>query len=291
MQNNLLTELFLPLALAFIMFGMGMFLVLADFKRIFSYPKAILTGIVLQLIFLPLLAFGLNQFFGLSGALAVGIMILAACPGGPTSNLISYLSKGDTALSISLTAFSSIITIITIPIIVNFALAYYLGMETELSLPITKTILQVFLITLLPVFLGMLVRNKKEALAIKSEGKVKVISAIFLVLIILAALMKEKENMISFFKEAGPVAFSLNVCSLILAYLLSRGINISSKQSLTLAIEAGIQNGTLGIFVAATLLKSPEMTIPPAIYSLIMFVTAFGVIVLGNKLFSKMEQE
>ncbi|MGY6560635.1 MAG: bile acid:sodium symporter family protein [Luteibaculaceae bacterium] len=287
MQTNILTDVFLPLALAFIMLGMGMSLVLADFKRIFVYPKAIVTGLILQILFLPLLALGLNTVFGLTGSLAIGIMILSACPGGATSNLISHLSNGDTALSISLTAFSSVITIITIPLIVNFALQYYGEEGSTLRLPVLKTILQVFVITLIPVFIGMFIRKRNFRLAVKSEKPVKFLSALFLFLIIFAAIVKEKENVIEFFQLAGPVALSLNLLSLVIPFLLARLLLISGRQSVTLAIESGIQNGTLGIFVAATLLKMPEMTIPPAIYSLIMFVTATVIIILGNKFYAK----
>jgi BASS family bile acid:Na+ symporter len=284
MQANILTDIFLPLALAFIMFGMGLSLVFGDFKRIVIYPKAITLGLICQLILLPLVGFGLIKLFGLTGGLAVGIMILTACPGGATSNLISHLSKADTALSISLTAISSLLTIITIPLLVNFSLAYFDEGTTTLKLPVVKTIAQVFVITLIPVFLGMWVRKKNYKFALKSEQFFKIFSAIFLFLIIAAAIVKEKANVIDFFKLAGPVALSLNISTMFLGFFIGKFFLLKAKQSATLAIESGIQNGTLGIFVAATLLKNPEMTIPPAIYSLIMFITAFAIIILGNRL-------
>lgn len=283
MESSFLTDLLLPLALAFIMLGMGMSLQVADFQRILVQPKSIGIGLVNQILLLPLIGFGLCMLFGLSGPLAVGIMILAACPGGATSNLIAHLCKGDSALSISLTAFSSMITIITIPFIVNFALVYFGQESATVQLPVLRTILQVFLITLLPVFIGMQIRRKYADFAIQSERFVRIMSAVFLALIIMAAILKQKEEIVEFFVRSGPVALALNVLSMGIGFLSARLIGLEARQRITIAVESGIQNGTLGIMIATTLLKSPEMSIPPAIYSLIMFATAFGVIVASNR--------
>jgi bile acid:Na+ symporter, BASS family len=283
MQANVLTELFLPLALALIMLGMGLSLVMDDFRRIVRYPKAIAVGILNQIVLLPLLAFALVAVFGLQTELAVGLIILAACPGGPTSNLITYLSRGDTALSISLTVVSSLITVVTIPFLVNFAILRYLPNGQEQALPIFKTILSVLIITLVPVAIGMLLRRKVPALANRLDRPFKLLSAVFLFLIIGAALYKEKENLAEFFRLAGPASLALNLLSMAMGYGSAYWLLRNIRQSITIGIEAGIQNGTLGIAIATTLLHNPAMSVPSAIYSLLMFMTSFGVMYWGNR--------
>lgn len=283
MEANILTTFLLPLALGIIMLGMGLSLTFADFKRILVYPKAVGIGLVNQLILLPLIAFALIKLFGLQTELAVGIMILAACPGGATSNLISHLAKGDTALSITLTAFSSLITVITIPLIVNFAIVEFMPNGEEMKLDVMKTVVSVLIITIIPVSIGMLIRAKAKTFSQKMENPVKIISAIFLTLIIVAAVLKEKDSMLDFFRQAGPVALALNVAMLAIGFYGSRLLKLSPRQSATVSIETGIQNGTLGIAVAVTIIGNSQMSIPSAIYSLIMFVTAGVVIYIGNK--------
>ena len=283
MESNILTAVLMPLALGVIMLGMGLSLTIADFKRVIIYPKAVAIGLANQLILLPLVAFGLIQLFGLQTELAVGMMILAACPGGATSNLISNLAKGDTALSITLTAFSSLITVFTIPLIVNFALVRFMPDGEVAQLNVFHTVVSVLVITILPVSIGMLVRSKAQVFALKMENPVKVLSAIFLALIIMAAVLKEKENVLEFFKQAGPVALALNVTMLAIGFYGSRLLKLTERQSATVSIETGIQNGTLGIAVAVTIIGNSEMSIPSAIYSLIMFATAGVVIYIGNR--------
>ena len=283
MESSVLTEVLLPLALGVIMMGMGLSLTIGDFKRIILYPKAVALGLINQIILLPVIAFFLIQLFGLTTELAVGLMILAACPGGATSNLIAHLAKGDTALSITLTAFSSLITVITIPFLVNFAIVEFMPNGKEQTLNVLSTVVSVMLITLIPVGLGMLIRSAKKSFASRMEKPVRIISAIFLALIILAALLKERDNLAEFFKLAGPVALVLNLAMLSIGFYGSRLFNLVPRQAGTISIETGIQNGTLGITVAATLLNNPEMTIPSAIYSLIMFITAGAVIYIGNR--------
>jgi len=283
MEANILTTVLLPLALGIIMLGMGLSLTIADFKRIILYPKAVGIGLVNQLILLPLVAFALIKLFGLQTELAVGIMILAACPGGATSNLISHLAKGDTALSITLTAFSSLITVFSIPLIVNFAIVEFMPNGETLQLNVMKTVVSVLIITIIPVSIGMLIRGMAKGFSQKMEKPVKILSAVFLLLIIMAAVLKEKDSMLDFFKQAGPVALALNVAMLSVGFFASRMLNLTTRQSTTVSIETGIQNGTLGIAVAVTIIGNSEMSIPSAIYSLIMFVTAGVVIYVGNK--------
>jgi len=282
MQDSILTSVFLPLALAFIMLGMGLTLTLKDFKNIVVYPKAIILGLFIQIALLPIVGFMLIQFFGLSGTMAVGLMILAACPGGPTSNLITHLSRGDTALSISLTAVSSFITVVTIPLVVNFSIQFF-GEEGSITLPVGQTIVQIMGVTIIPVSIGMFLKNKFPILSLKADKPVRTASAIFFTLIIVAAILKERESLPAFFAQAGPVTLILNVLTLLIGYYLAKAFFLPRAQQISIAIETGIQNGTLGIMIAATLLKNSEMTIPIAIYSLLMFLTAALVIFLSNR--------
>ena len=283
MQSSVLTELFLPFSLAVIMFGMGLSLRVEDFKRILIYPKAVGIGLLNQLVLLPILAFGIVKVFSLPPELAVGLMILAVCPGGATSNLITHLAKGDAALSITLTACSSVITVFTIPFLVNFSIGYFIPGGEAKQLEVVGTVVSVLVITIIPVALGMLVFAKVPKLAAKLDLPFRRISAIFFVVIVLAAVLKEKENLVRYFMEAGPAALALNVATLVLSFGIAKLFKLPFRQGLTIAIESGIQNGTLGITIAATLLMNSVMTIPSAIYSLIMFGTAALVILWGNK--------
>ena len=282
-EASILTQLFLPLALAIIMFGMGLSLTPGDFKRILIYPKAVAIGLCNQLILLPVIAFGLILLFGLKQEIAVGLMILAACPGGATSNLITHLAKGDSALSITLTGFSSLITVLTIPFVVNFSLDYFMPGGEVQQLNVIGTVITVLFITVIPVVIGMLILKKSPALAAKLDKPFRKISVIFFIVIVAAAILKERENIVQYFIEAGPVALTLNVCTLVVGYYSARLFGMTEKQSKTVSIESGIQNGTLGITIAATLLMNPAMTIPSVIYGLLMFGTAGLIIALGNR--------
>ncbi|GAB5551753.1 MAG: bile acid:sodium symporter family protein [Saprospiraceae bacterium] len=282
-MSNILTEVFLPISLAIIMLGMGFSITPKDFKRIFLYPKAVSIGLINQIILLPIIAFLLIKLFGLQTELAVGIMILAACPGGATSNLIAHLAKGDTALSVTLTAFSSLITVLTIPFIVNFAIVEFMPNGQAQQLNVFNTVIAVLIITVIPVLIGMYVRSKAPDFTQRMERPVKIISGIFFAAILAAAIIKERENIVPYFTQAGPVAITLNVIMLALGFYIARLFGLSPKQSGTISIETGIQNGTLGIAVAATLLNNSQMTIPSAIYGLLMFVTAAVVIYIGNR--------
>lgn len=283
MESSILTEVFLPLALAVIMLGMGLSLKIDDFRRITVYPKPVLIGLVNQLIILPLVAFGLVVLFGIQAELAVGFMILAACPGGATSNLITLLSKGDTALSITLTAIASLVTVITIPFIVNFAIVQFMPTGEAQQLNVLGTIISVVLITVIPVSIGMVIHSRAPHFSRRMDRPVRILSAVFLALIILAAVLKERANIGTFFAQAGPVALALNVITLAIGYYVARWFKLPTRQQRTISIESGIQNGTLGITIAATLIGNSAMTIPSAIYSLIMFGTAIVLIYWGNR--------
>jgi len=273
MESSILTSVLLPLALFIIMLGMGLSLVLGDFKRVFQHPKAAAIGLTNQLIILPLIGYFFATYAGLPPELAVGLMILAACPGGVTSNLISHISKGDTALSISLTAISSIASIVTIPLIINFAIAHFMTDNQIVKPPTKEIVLSIVAITLLPVSIGMFIRKRKEAFALGMDKPVKIFSAVFLFLIIVAAVIKDKQVLIDNFGTVWMAALGLNVTTMLIGFLSAKLLRLSLPQSITISIESGIQNGTLALVIVMTLLENSQMSITPAIYSLLMFGT------------------
>ncbi|MDP4820181.1 MAG: bile acid:sodium symporter family protein [Saprospiraceae bacterium] len=282
MESSILTEIFLPLALAVIMLGMGLSLTLDDFRRITVAPKPVLIGLVNQLILLPIVAYILIIVFNIQTELAVGFMIFAACQCGATSNLISHLAKGDTALSITLTAISSLVTVVSIPFIVNFGIIQFMPNGSAMQLNVFGTVIAVVVITIIPVSIGMLIHKLAPAFSQRMERPVRILSAVFLALIILAAILKERAHILEFFQQAGPVALLLNLLTLGIGFYTSRLFRLPQDQSRTIAIESGIQNGTLGITIAATLIGNSAMTIPSVIYSLIMFGTVLVLVFRSN---------
>jgi BASS family bile acid:Na+ symporter len=280
METNLLTTVILPIALGIIMLGLGLGLSLDDFKRVALYPKAIVIGLICQMVLLPVICFVIAIGLQLPPELAVGLMLLAASPGGPTANLYSHLAKGDVALNISLTAINSLLTLISLPFIVNFSLQYFLVSEQAIPMQFKK-IIEVFLIVLIPVILGMLVKAKKPEISERMDKPVRILSALFLALIIISAIIKEKANVMIYFQEVGLAAFLFNVLSMMAGYFIPQLFSVNKKQAISIGMEIGIHNGTLAIYIALNVLGNSAMSIPPAIYSLIMFFTAafFGYLV------------
>ncbi len=278
-----ISTIILAASLMIIMLGMGLSLVVNDFKRIFIYPKAVLLGLTNQIVMLPILGFTLASLFPLQPEIAIGIMILAACPGGATSNLICHLAKGDIALSVTLTAISSFISILTIPFIVNFALQHFLDEGQMIELDILNTILQIMVITIIPVGIGMMIRKYKETFALRMEKPVRVASGIVMILVIVGITVKEKDNFVSYVQHAGLVALSLNTVTMLIGYYSAKIFNIRSQSAISIAIESGIQNGTLAITIAVVLLRNTSYAIAPAVYSLLMFFTGGIAIYFGNK--------
>jgi bile acid:Na+ symporter, BASS family len=288
MESNFITAVFLPLALGVIMFGMGMSLRLADFYRVVAMPKAALLGLGNQLILLPLIAFAIASLFPLSPEIAMGIMVLAVCPGGPTSNLISYLCRADVALSITLTAISSLVTVLTIPFLINLSLAHFMGMDGPAQLPLLDSIFKILVITLVPTALGMSLNHWKPAFCKKSTGAVNLASMLLFVLVLAGAILSQREQLPGFFRQAGLATLALNVATMAAGYFSAKLFRLSREQGLTISIESGLQNGTLAIAIATSplMLGSPQMAIAPAIYSLIMFLTSgllLGMIRLRKK--------
>jgi len=276
MQADLLTKVILPLSLFLIMFGMGLSLKLADFKGVLASPKALAVGLLGQLLLLPLIAFALAIVFGLSPEIAVGLMIIALAPGGATSNMFTYLSKGDVSLSISLTAVVSLITPFTIPLIVAFSMGYFMDSSSDFQLPIVKTIVQLLVITLVPVSLGMFVLSRWSSAAQKMEAVLKYFSIFFLFLIIVLIVLKNADNMRGFFAQAGWATLALNLIVLTLGYQLANWARLSHAQAVCMGFEVGIQNGTLALVVAGTLIGNQNMMIPAVTYSLLMFISGAG---------------
>jgi len=282
MESSLLNVVLLPLALGVIMLGLGLSLTIDDFKRVVQYPKAILIGLISQMIILPLICFFIVRLFGLSPELAVGLMLLAASPGGPTANLYSHLYKGDVALNISLTAVNSLISLFTLPFIVNFAIDYFLNSGQVIPMQFKKVI-EVFAIVLIPVSFGMLLKAKFPALSVKLNKPVKILSALFLVLIIAGVVYQERENILSYFKMVGSAALVFNILSMAIGYYLPKLLKTGEKQAIAIGMEIGIHNGTLAIYIALSVIGNSMMSVPPAIYSLIMFFTAAAFGFLVNK--------
>lgn len=283
MESSFVTQILLPVALFIIMMGMGLSLVPADFKRIILFPKAVATGLILKLLFIPALTFALLAVMPMSPELAVGFILLAACPGGATTNLITHLAKGDVALSITLTAIASVITVFSIPLFVEIGLLEYMGERQAIELPFVSTVIQILIITVLPVCVGMLIFHRFPQVAKALERPVKLLSAIFLLLIILGVLIQERANLGNFFVQAGPFSLMLNIAGMGLGYAITWLITRNATQAVTVGVEIGVVNGTLGIAIAAGILQNSVMTIPSAIYSIIMFPTVMLMIYVGTR--------
>jgi len=285
MENSILTAVILPVSLAIIMLGMGFTLVLENFKKIVQSPKAAFIGLTNQLLLLPLVGFSLAILFDLPPDMAVGLMIIAACPGGPTSNLISHVAKGDIALSISLTAVTSMLTVFTIPVILSFALSYFSGdSATQIQLPIGNTIIQIMGITIVPVSIGMLINSYFPKFAKRLESPMRIASTVIFVAVLSGIILANKQHIVTYLKSVGLVALALNISTMALGYYSSKIFKLNLKQSISITIESGIQNGTLAIVIATSILQQSSMSIPAAVYSLLMFLTS-GVLMwtFGNR--------
>lgn len=278
--------LILGVALMIIMVGMGMSLTMADFKRIMNKPLAVFVGFLNQIVLLPLLAFGIIKMVDPNlddPNIAIGLMILAACPGGPTSNMLTHLAKGDTALSVSLTAVNSVITIVSIPFIINWSLGEFSTEAMTIEAPVKDILKALIAVVLVPLVIGMLIKNKKEAFAQKMDKPVKIASAVVLAVVIIALVLKEKANIVPYFERALIMVSVLNLGTMLIGFLSAKLFKLNTKQALCITIESGNQNGTLAMTVAISLLGSTELAITAAVYSLVMFITAAIPVWLGNK--------
>lgn len=273
MQASLLTNLLLPLALGVIMLGLGLGLTTDDFRRVARYPRAVLMGLTLQVLVLPWVAFGLALGFRLPPELAVGIMLLAASPGGATANIYSHLARGDVALNITLTAINSLLCLVTLPIILNLSLEYFLG-AGQFVPPPTKKVVEVAAIIVLPVLIGMLIRARAAGFAARMEKPLRVLSVLVLVLLVIGAVVQERETLVQYFAAVGLVCLAFNLVSMGVGYAAPVALKLPRRQAIAIAMEIGIHNGTLAIFIALNVLENPKISIPAAVYSLLMFFTA-----------------
>ena len=272
--TTIITQIFLPVSLAIIMFGMGLTLVVSDFGRLFAYPKEVLVGLFNQLIFLPLIGFLIILLFDLDSSMAIGIMILSLCPGGPTSNLITQVARGNIGLSVTLTALASLITVFTIPIILSEAVTYFTG-ETDvvIELPIVQTMLQILVITIIPVSIGMVIRKKNEGFALRMERPMRIASTVLFIIIFLLVMIANKDLIFQAMKEVGLATLILNLSTMALGYFTAKIFGIKGKSQISITIESGIQNGTLAFVIATTILNNVEMGLPTGAYSIWMFIT------------------
>ena len=280
---NIVTDVILPLALAFIMFVLGLGLTGVDFLRVIKQPRDFFVGSFSQIILLPIIAFILVKIWPVAPELAIGVMIIAAVPGGVTSNLLTSFAKGDVALSISLTAIISLLCVITIPFIVLTSAELLGGSNIIQDISLFSMSRDMFLIVTVPVILGMLLRKFSSGVALKLEPIAKKISIVLFILVLLGAIVAERENVISYFVQAGLITLVLNVVMMIVAYYVAQFLASGTKQKKCITIECGLQNGTLAIFVATSIFGGGMYVIPAATYSLIMFATSLIFVYLVRK--------
>jgi bile acid:Na+ symporter, BASS family len=273
MQASFLSIYLMPMAIAIIMVGLGLSLTPVDFKRIFEYPKAVIIGLLTQMLFLPAICLLIADFFQLEPALAVGLMLLAAAPGGPSANLYSHMAGGDVALNVSLTALNSVLSIFSIAWIVNMSLAYFMQAEAYVPMQFEKVV-EVCAMIITPISLGMWIRHRFPDFAHRMENKVKLVSGVFLALLIILAGLKEIDHLMHDIKSVGLAALSFNLACLFVGYFLPRLFHLPPKQAVAISMEVGIHNGSLAIYIALSILNNGAMTIPAVVYSLIMFITA-----------------
>jgi BASS family bile acid:Na+ symporter len=271
-MDSALTTVGLPLALGIIMFGLGLSLTLDDFRRVGRHPRAVAVALACQLLLLPALCFGLVKLLDLDPLLAIGMMLLAASPGGTSANLFSHLFRGDVALNVTLTAINSVIAIVSLPIITNLAIDHY-DQGDSVSLQFGKVV-EVFAVVLVPVALGMLVRAKRQAFAERMDRPVRTGSAVILAVLVLGILLDQRENVGDYIQDVGLAAALFCAASLVIGYVVPRAAGIREEQAIASSMEIGVHNGTLAIYVAVEVLDVTEISVPAAVYSVFMFVFA-----------------
>jgi BASS family bile acid:Na+ symporter len=273
MADNPLLLVFMPLALAVVMAGLGLHLTLADFRRVLAMPRAVGVALVVQTLLLPPVAVGLCVAFGLPGELALGLVLLAAAPGGVSANLFSHLAHGDVALNITLTAINSLLALLTLPLWTALALSWFLGSEGQVPPPVSK-VLEVATLVIVPVMLGMVLRAWYPALAQAAEKPVRSMSSLLLGVLVALAFYSEWDTVREFAPVVGLACVSFNVLSLLSGYFAAKGMRLAEPQAIAIGFEIGIHNGALAIFIAIEVLGRTQAAIAPAIYAMSMFLTA-----------------
>ena len=274
-------SIILAVAIMVIMMGMGLTLTIADFRRVAQNPKPVLLGLTNQIILLPLVALALVYLFEPPAFIAVGMILLAACPGGTSSNLVTLLAKGDLALSVSMTAINSIITIVTIPFWVGYAYSTYLAEAANMASPTADIFKTLIVVLAIPLSIGMLIKNRAPQFADRMERPVRIASSIFLAVVILGLLAREFDLFQQYVGDTLGIVTALNVLTMGMGYGLAKAFGLNLKQGLTIAIESGIQNGTLTISLAVITLNQPDFAIIAAIYSLVMYALSSIPIYFG----------
>ena len=271
-MDSALTTVGLPLALAIIMFGLGLDLTVADFKRVGRAPKAVAVALACQILLLPAICFGLVVLFDLPALLGIGMMLLAASPGGTTANLFSHLFRGDVALNITLTAINTVIAVVTLPIITGLAIAWY-DRQDDVSMPLVE-IVKVFALILLPVGIGMLVNARAPGFARRMDKPVRIGSAVILAVLVLGILLDQRENVGEYLADVGLITALFCAISLVVGYYVPKAFGVTGPQAIASSMEVGVHNATLAIFVAVEVLDEVEISVPAAVYSLVMFLFA-----------------
>lgn len=271
-MDSALTTVGLPLALAIIMFGLGLDLTVADFRRVGRAPRAVAVALACQVVLLPAVCFGLVLLFDLPALLGIGMLLLAASPGGTTANLFSLLFRGDVALNITLTAINTVIAVVTLPLITGLAIAWY-DRSDDVSMPLVE-IVKVFVLILLPVGIGMLVNRRAPSFARRMDRPVRIGSAVILAVLVLGILLDQRENAGDYLADVGLIAALFCAISLVVGYVVPKAFGVTGPQAIASSMEVGVHNATLAIFVAVEVLDEVEVSVPAAVYSLIMFAFA-----------------
>ena len=281
MNASLVITQLLVVALALVMFGLGLSLSTQDFTRLIKHPKAVAIALVLQVVVLPLACYGLIVALQVPPLFAVGLMLLAASPGGISANLFSHLFGGNVAMNISLTAVNTVLSIATLPLISNWAISTFAKTGQVVPMQFGK-LMEVIAIVLVPVALGMWMRTRKPVLAERSEKPMKIFSGVVLAVVSLGAMAKEWSTLTSTFADVGMSVVAFNLVSLLTGYFLSRSAGLDKAMATAISFEIGIHNSTLAIFIALAVLNNFQLALPAAIYSVSMYITAtlFGLIVL-----------
>lgn len=277
------TEILLPIALATIMFALGLTLTVGDFARVFAQPQAIAVGLLVQVLMVPLLAFLIATAMRLPPELAMGLMLLAACPSGASAGLITHLAGGKTALSISLTAITSVLAVISTPLVVDYALFHFTGTSAATDLPIAKMIRSMFLITTVPVALGMAIRHTLPALSARIEPVAGRIAVLVFLAIVVATFVDQRQVLATHITRIGPAALLLNLAVMAAGVGLAAGFGLEVRDRIAIAVEAGMQNAALGIFLAVGILTIPAMAVSSVVYALLMNLTALGFILFMRR--------
>ncbi|MCC6607960.1 MAG: bile acid:sodium symporter family protein [Anaerolineae bacterium] len=277
MQESVLSNVALPVAIVIIMIALGMTLTVADFRRVFTQPRQVSIGLLCQLILLPLLGFAVAALFPLTPIYAISVILLAASPGGATSNLIVHAADGDRALSVTLTAISNMLTWLTIPLLLGAAYAVFGDGAVAIDFPIVSVMVQVAGLTIFPVLIGMVIRKWRPTFAENSKRFTRIFATIFLFLIILALVVQNWDTIVRDGPRFAPAFITLNLAALAVGYFVAKMTGINQTQSATIAIETGLQNSTVAITVALTILGSNEMAIVPGLYGIWMIITGFAL--------------